>query len=293
MSRLLLRGAALLLLAVSVAACGSTPAAAPEGTISVVAAEDQYGSIASAIGGKDVYVTSLLSNPNTDPHEFEASASTARTVSGAKLVIENGLGYDSWLDRLLSASPDSGRTVLNAGSLLGRKVGDNPHLWYMPSAWPKIAHAIARSLSTLDPKHGPYYRARERAWIRSLQPVAQEIRTLRRRTEGQTVIATEPVYGYMLDALGLTSLDEPFQKAIMDGTDPSPRSVADFQEALQNHTARMLFYNSQVSDPTTLRMRDIASQAHVSMVGVTETKPSGLSFVQWQLGQLRAIRRRW
>ncbi len=287
------RAAFLLPLVLSLAACGSSATTVPKGLISVVAAEDQYGSIAAAIGGKYVYVTSLLTNPNTDPHEYEASASTARTVAGAKLVIENGLGYDSWLDRLLSAAPDSGRTVITVGSLLGRSTGDNPHVWYMPGGWPKIARAITAALSTLDPGHRTYYRAREAAWIRSLQPIEREIRTLRHQTVGETVIASEPVYGYMLDALGLTSLDAPFQKAIMDGTDPSPRSVADFQGALQNHTARLLFYNSQVSSPMTVRMRSIASQFHVPEVGITETKPQGLSFVRWQLSQLQKVGREW
>jgi zinc/manganese transport system substrate-binding protein len=285
--------ACLLSIAVALAACGNPATTVPSGRISVVAAEDQYGSIASAIGGRYVYVTSLLSNPNTDPHEFEASASTARMVSGARLVIENGLGYDSWIDRLLSASPDSDRKLITVGSLLGRSVGDNPHVWYMPAGWPKIARVVAGALSALDPKHRAYYRARATAWIHSLEPAEREIRMLRRRTAGKTVIATEPVYGYMLQALGLTSLDGPFQKAIMDGTDPSPRSVADFQEALQNHTARLLFYNSQVSDPMTVRMRSIASQFHVPQVGITETKPRGRSFAQWQLSQLKAVGRAW
>jgi zinc/manganese transport system substrate-binding protein len=292
-NRFLLRGATVLPLALFLAACGNGPGTAAKGVISVVAAEDQYGSMVSAIGGSRVQVTSLLSNPNTDPHEFEASASTARTVSGAQLVVENGLGYDSWLDRLLSASPSSKRQVITVGSLLGRMTGDNPHVWYMPGGWPKEAHAIATALTKLDPRGRAYFAQRESAWLRSLQPVRREIATLRRRTAGTTVIATEPVYGYMLDALGLTSLDAQFQKAIMDGTDPSPHSVAAFQAALQQHTAHMLFYNSQVTDPTTAHMRSIAAASHVPLVGVTETQPPGVSFVQWQLSQLKTIQKKW
>lgn len=263
------------------------------GQVSVVAAENEYGSMVTAIGGKYVHVTSLLSNPNTDPHEFEASASTARTLSGAQLVIENGLGYDSWLDKLLSASPNSKRRLINVGSLLGLHTGGNPHAWYMPSGWPKEAHAIAAALGKLDPQHRSYFNARSKSWLTSLEPVNQEIVTLRQRVKGHTVIATEPVYGYMLDALGLTSLDYSFQKSIMDGTDPSPRSVEDFQSDLQNHKARMLFYNSQVTDPTTARMRSIAAQSHVPLVGVTETQPPSKSFVTWQLSQLKEVGAKW
>ena len=195
MRRAALSAALLLPAVLALSSCGSATPAVPAGLISVVAAEDQYGSIAAAIGGKYVYVTSLLSNPNTDPHEFEASAVTARTVSSARLVIENGLGYDAWLDKLLGASPNSGRRVINAGSILGRTAGDNPHVWYMPSAWPVIARAIAGSLSALDSRHRAYYGAREAAWVRSLQPVEREIQRLRRRTTGKTVIASEVAVG--------------------------------------------------------------------------------------------------
>jgi zinc/manganese transport system substrate-binding protein len=263
------------------------------GTVAVVAAENEYGSMAQAIGGNRVTVTSLLANPNTDPHEFEASASTARTLSNARLVIKNGIGYDSWIDRLLSASPRSGRLVLSVGELLGHRSGDNPHIWYLPSGWEVEANAIAADLGKLDPAHRSYFQQRKAAWLTSLQPVYREIAAVRRKTNGKTVIATEPVYGYMIGALGATSLDAEFQKAIMNGTDPSPRSVAAFEAALQHHTVHMLFYNSQVADPTTTNMRTIAARAHVPIVGVTETQPPNLSFVQWQLSQLENVGRAW
>lgn len=286
------RWAALLLVAIPLSSCART-SDAPPGEIPVVAAEDQYGSIVSAIGGRRVYVTSLLSSPNTDPHEFEASASTARAVSSARLVIENGLGYDAWMDHLLSASPRSGRKVITVGTLLGRRTGDNPHVWYMPSGWPTVARTVAGALAALDPAHRNEYRRRMRAWVRSLQPLKAAISRIRQRTVRGTVIATEPVYGYMLDALYLTSLDPTFGKAIMNGTDPSPQSVAAFQDTLKDGRAHLLVYNSQVSDPTTERMRSVADQFHVPQIGVTETKPPRMSFVRWQLQQLRAIDRAW
>ncbi len=263
------------------------------GKIVVVAAENEYGSMANAIGGSHVQVTSLLTNPNTDPHEFEASAATARTLSTARLVIKNGIGYDSWIDKLLSASPRSNRIVFSVGEYLHHKAGDNPHIWYAASGWAKEAHVIATDLGAIDPQYRAYFQSRKATWLKSLQPVYREINTVRRITRGNSVIATEPVYGYMLSALGLQSLDYDFQKAIMDGTDPSPRSVADFESALQHHTARMLFYNSQVVDPTTTNMRAIAARNGVPIVGVTETQPPALSFVQWQLSQLQQIQRHW
>lgn len=283
----------LVLAAIALAGCGSTTVTARPGTIAVVAAEDQYGSIGRAIGGKYVTVTSLLTNPNTDPHEFEASAGTAETVSRAQLVIKNGLGYDSWIDKLLGASPRSGRIVFTVGSFLGKKTGDNPHVWYEPTGWLKEATRIASDLGRLAPSHKAYFRAREAIWLKSLRPVYSKIAQVRKLTAGQRVIATEPVYGYMLAALGATSLDPAFQRAIMNGTDPPPSSVARFETDLRDHRARMFFYNSQVSDPTANTMRSAARQSGIPIVGVTETQPPNLSFVAWQIGQLKAIERAW
>jgi zinc/manganese transport system substrate-binding protein len=283
--------------AVGAASLAGRPAVAESthagGRIVVVAVENEYGSMANAIGGNRVTVTSLLTNPNTDPHEFEASAATARTLSNARLVIKNGIGYDAWIDKLLSASPRSGRTVFSVGEYLGHKDGDNPHVWYYSAGWAKEANVIAADLSKIDPAHSAYFQQRKAAWLRSLQPVYGEIASVRRLMQSKTVIATEPVYGYMISSLGAQSLDYDFQKAIMDGTDPSPRSVADFEAALQHHTARMLFYNSQVVGPTTSNMRAIAAKNHIPIVGVTETQPPALSFVQWQLSQLKSIQQHW
>ncbi|HZU12452.1 MAG TPA: zinc ABC transporter substrate-binding protein [Chloroflexota bacterium] len=278
---------------VALSGCGPAAGRGAPGTISVVAAEDEYGSMAAAIGGKDVHVVSLLSNPNTDPHEFEASASTAEQVATARLVIKNGIGYDSWMDKLLSASPQSGRLVFSVGEYLGKTAGDNPHIWYDPAGWTKEATVIADDLSRLAPRDKSYFARRKAAWLRALRPVYREVARVRSLTNGSRVIATEPVYGYMLAALGTTSVDSGFQKAIMDGTDPSPQSVSAFQTALRHDTVRMLFYNSQVVDPTTTQMRTLAGQSGIPVVGVTETQPLNRSFVAWQLSQLQAVQREW
>ena len=261
--------------------------------IIVVAAENEYGSMVRAIGGSRVSVTSLLTNPTTDPHQFEARASTAKTLSQARLVIKNGIGYDAWIDKLLSASPRSGRSVISVGDYLGYRAGDNPHIWYAPAGWAREADIIAATLVRIDPAGRAYFQQRRAAWLKALQPVYREIASVRTLLQGKTVIATEPVYGYMIAALGARSLDYDFQKAVMDGTDPSPRSVATFEAALQHHTARMLFYNRQVLSPTTSAMRLLAQKNHVPVVGVTETQPPGTTFMQWQLSQLRQIRLEW
>lgn len=285
--------APVLLLILSLAGCASGPRATTSSSLTVVAAEDQYGAMAQAIGGRYVSVTSLLTNPNTDPHEFEASASTAETVARAQLIIKNGIGYDSWMNKLLSASPRSGRLVISVGEYLGKRPGDNPHVWYDPAGWSREAAVITDDLIKLAPQDRTYFERRQTSWLKSLQSIHREIASVRTLTRGTRVIATEPVYGYMIAALGATSLDPSFQKATMDGTDPAPRSVAQFKTDLSHHLVRMLFYNSQVIDPTTTQMRSIARQSRVPIVGVTETQPSKLTFVRWQLSQLQAIQREW
>lgn len=284
--------ARVLLLGSVLAGCGSGQRGS-SGKIMVVAAENEYGAMAEAIGGKEVRVTSLLSNPNTDPHEFEARTSTAETVARAQLVIMNGIGYDSWMNKLLSASPRTGRLVFSVGEALGKRAGDNPHVWYESAGWPVEAATITRDLTRLAPRDARYFAQRKLAWLRQLQPVYREIARVRRLTRGSRVIATEPVYGYMIATLGATSLDAGFQKATMDGTDPSPRAVAAFETDLRRHRVRLLFYNSQVIDPTTTEMRGLAAQSGVPVVGVTETQPPASSFVGWQISQLQAVAKRW
>ncbi|MGH2443593.1 MAG: metal ABC transporter solute-binding protein, Zn/Mn family [Chloroflexota bacterium] len=284
--------ALLAVLTAGISGCGASHSAGSS-EITVVAAENEYGAMAQAIGGKDVRVTSLLTNPNTDPHEFEASASTAEAVARARLVIENGIGYDAWVGKLLSASPRSGRLVFDVGVTLEKHTGDNPHIWYDPAGWQKEATIIADDLSRLAPKDRAYFQQRKAAWLASLRFIHREIARVRQLTANSSVIATEPVYGYMLATLGATSQDAVFQKAIMNGTDPSPQSVSQFETDLHRHTVRMLFYNSQVVDPTTTRMRTIARQSGIPVVGVTETQPGSQSFVAWQIGQLQAIQRSW
>jgi zinc/manganese transport system substrate-binding protein len=280
-------------LIVLVAGCGARNQASLQGAetpkIIVVAAENEYGDIVSQIGGARVHVMSLLINPNTDPHEFEASAADARTVASAQYVIKNGLSYDTWMDKLLSAAPRKGRLVLSVGEFLGFHTGDNPHVWYDPSGWTSVANRIAHDLSTLSPKNKTYFMQREGYFLRSLQPIYHLITTLRHRVKGAPVTATEPVYNYMTAALGMKMQNLDFQRAVMNGTEPAPQAVARIEGALKRHQVRMLFYNSQVIEPITLHMRQLAQQYHVPLVGVTETEPPRKRFQQWQLGELREV----
>lgn len=257
----------------------------------VVAAENEYGNIAKQIGGPYVKVTSLLNSPNVDPHQYEASPSVARTLATASVVIENGLGYDSWMDKMLSATSVDPHGVVNVGELLGRQTGANPHIWYDPQGWTTIASAMSHDLTSVDRKHAKEYRKRADRFMRSLVPIFKLIADIRRSAHGAAVTATEPVYGYMAAALGLRMRNTDFQGAIMNENDPAPGSVVRLERDLRTHRVRILFYNRQSASPITEHMRSLASRSGVQVVGVTETMPEHTTFQAWQLGQLRQVQK--
>ncbi|SHI18698.1 metal ABC transporter solute-binding protein, Zn/Mn family [Pollutimonas bauzanensis] len=259
--------------------------------VNIVAAENFYGDIAEQLGGPHVRVTSILSKPDQDPHLFEASVSTAKALSGARLVIYNGIDYDPWMDKLLAAAKAPGRKTIVAAQLLGRKAGDNPHLWYDPATMPAVAKAIAAELEIADPANKADYRRRLQDVLASLQPLNEKIQAIRAQYAGAPVTATEPVFGYMAEALGLAMRNGEFQLAVMNDTEPSARQIAAFENDLKTAQVKILFYNKQVSDQAAERARRIALDHKVSVVGVTETKPAGKSYQEWMLDQLAATQR--
>ena len=198
------------------------------GPVVAVGAENEYADVISQIGGPYVRVSAIMSNPNTDPHEFEASASVAETVSMAELIVQNGVGYDSFMDKIESASPRPGRDVIVAQLLLGLSSNIfNPHLWYDPRTMPLVAQAVAADLSKLQPVHAAYFHAQDTAFVKSLQPWSTAIAKFKKRFSGTPVAVTEPVADYMLQAAGADIKTPPsLQAAIMNGTDPSPQDIA-------------------------------------------------------------------
>ena len=259
--------------------------------VKVVAAESVYGDIARQIGGANVAVTSVLTNPSQDPHEFEASASTARSIADARLVIYNGAGYDPWAAKLLSASRSASREVIEVAGLVHKKDGANPHLWYETAAISALAAALAAKLTRLDPAHGSDYADRLARFEASMRPLRERIAALREKHAGTPVTATEPVFDYMVDALGLRMRNGRFQLAVMNGTEPSAAAIAAFEKDLRTHAAKVLLYNSQTSQALAERMRAIARQAGVPIVAITETEPQGQSYQDWMLSQLDALDR--
>ena len=259
--------------------------------VRIVAAENVYGNIAEQIGGPNVVVSSILSNPNQDPHEFEASASTARQVADAAVVIYNGADYDPWMTKLLSASRVTSRQVIEVARLVDKRAGDNPHVWYDVSAISALAKVLADTLSKLDPLHRTEFAERHAAFERSMRPLVEQIAEVRKGYAGSAVTATEPVFGYMADALGLKMRNGRFQLAVMNGTEPSARDIAAFEKDLRARSVKVLLYNSQTSGALAERMRTIAAGAGVPIVGVTETEPQGMTYQRWMTSQLDALAR--
>lgn len=258
-------------------------------TMRIVAAENFYGDLARQIGGSHVDITSVLANPDDDPHLFESSPSTARMLADAAIVIYNGADYDPWMDRLLGASGSSSRTVLVAAALTGHKSGDNPHLWYDPATFPAVARALTAELSKRDPADAPEFAANLDAFDGAFAKALAGIAAIKAAHGGTAVTATEPVFGYMAAAMGLKMLNENFQIATMNETEPSATDVEAFEASLKDGTAKILFYNSQVTDATTSRLLDLAKSSGVAVIGVTETEPAGQTIESWFAGQIAAV----
>jgi zinc/manganese transport system substrate-binding protein len=274
---------------VLLAGCGS---AAKDGSgLAVVAAENVYGDIAQQIGGAHVRVTSILSDPNADPHLFEPGSDNALAVATAAIVIQNGVGYDAFMTRLENAAPSSKRAVLTIADVLGVHGRDaNPHLWYDVPALGRIAGAIAATLERADPGRASAYRSGLARFDASLGPLRREVARIRTSFGGSAVAYTEPVAGYLIDAAGLRNLaPSAFTRAIADGTEPSPQAFAAMTTLMTHHSVKVLLYNSQAVSPITSRVRDAAVHAHIPVIGVTELVPPQRSFQQWQLAQARQL----
>jgi len=261
------------------------------GPIAVVAAENFYGDVAAQVGGDKVAATSILSKPDADPHLFEASASTAKALAAAKIVIANGADYDPWMEKLLKANTAPGRREIVVADLAHKKPGDNPHLWYDPATVKALAAVLAADLSALDPAHQAEYEKGNAAFAASLAPLEAKIAAMRGKYSGQPVAASEPVFGYMAALIGLNMREERFALAVMNNTEPSAGSVAAFENDLRGHKVRAMLYNAQASEPAVQRLVQIAKDEKIPVVGVSETEPANTNYQQWMASQLDALDR--
>ena len=286
-------GVSLVLMLGGLTACGSgSDTAAPtDGKLTVVAGENVWGDVARQVGGSYVDVTSVIDDPDADPHDFESNPSDAATLAKAQIVIENGAGYDDFMDKLLSAAGGD-KTVINVEELAKVSGSDvNPHLWYSPAYVTTAAKAFAGAFSTADPAHAEAFKQNLATFLEGYAPYERTIATIKQKYSGQAVAYTERVAGYLVDAAGLR-LGTPagFSRAVEDDTDPSPQDAAQFDRDLKDRTVKVLLYNDQVTDEQTRALKSTAEKAGVPIVGVAETLPKGQrDFQTWQNNQAQAL----
>jgi zinc/manganese transport system substrate-binding protein len=279
--------------ALATAGCGSNAAsAATGGVINAIGAENEYANVLSQIGGKYVHVSAILDNPNTDPHTFEASPQVAQEVSSAKLIVQNGVGYDGWISKIESASPSSSRRVIVVQNLLGLPDNTpNPHLWYDPRTMPLAARAMAADLSAIEPANKAYFDANLSTFDASLTPWLNAIAQFKAAHPGVLAATTEPVADYLLTAMGIDNLTPfAFQADIMNGVDPSPEDIALENGFFSQHKVVVFAYNQQVVDALTTSIRENAIKDGVPVVGVYETMPTpGYNYQSWMLAEVNAL----
>jgi zinc/manganese transport system substrate-binding protein len=280
------------LLATACSASSASPDAPGGQVIAAVGAENQYANVIGQVGGKYVQVTAIESNPNTDPHSFEASPSVAQAVTAARLVVQNGLGYDSYMNKIEAAAPSPARKVIVAQHLLGLPDSTpNPHLWYSPATMPAVAKAVARDLSEMQSAHAAYFAANLRRFDASLQPWLQAMARFKAAYPGTPVAVTEPVGDYLLQAAGARILTPfTFQADIMNGVDPSPQDVSLMDGLFSGHRVKVFLYNQQVTDSLTQSFLSRARADGIPVVGVYETMPTpGYDYQSWMLAETRAL----
>jgi len=284
----------LLALSLLLAGCASSvlTSSSKPSEINAVGTENEYANVLSQIGGKYVQVSSIISNPNTDPHSFEASPSVAGEVSRAQLIVQNGVGYDSFMNNLESGSPNPNRKLIVVQKVMGLPEDTpNPHLWYNPKTMPAVAKLMASDLSELEPSHKAYFETRLRAFDASLKPWFEAIAAFRAKYSGTAVAVTEPVADYMLQAMGMNILTPyPLQADIMNGVDPPPEDISLENDFFTKHQVKVFCYNQQVVDALTTSFRQTAQSARVPVVGVYETMPTpGYDYQSWMVAEVAAI----
>ncbi|HEX4092432.1 MAG TPA: zinc ABC transporter substrate-binding protein [Trebonia sp.] len=291
---LLAAGAAVAASTLSACSIGASAAGSDPGKIVAVGAENEYADVIGQVGGQYVQVSAIMSNPNTDPHSFEASPAVAREINAAQLIVQNGVSYDTFMSTIENAASTGDTKVIDVQTLLGLPDSTpNPHLWYDPATMPKVADAIATDLAAIQPAHAAYFKARAKSFVASLDSWYSAIAAFKKAYAGVPVATTEPVADYMLQAVGADNLTPwTFQADIMNGVDPSPQNVAAQKALFTDHKVKVFLYNQQVTDPLTESLITLADQNHIPVVGVYETMPTpGYDYQTWMLTEVQDLRK--
>jgi zinc/manganese transport system substrate-binding protein len=258
----------------------------------VVAAENFWGSIATQVGGSRVHVQSVITNPDTDPHDYDPSAADARSLANANVVIENGIGYDPWVSKLLAAEHATGRRVVNVGDVVGVADGGNPHRWYNPADVHTVIAAIVAAYDAADPDDAAYFAAQQKNYeTTGLAQYTGIINRIKTAYAGTPVGASESIFAMIAPALGLNLLTPPtFLRAISEGTDPTSADKTTIDNQIKTHAIKVYVYNSQNATPDVQAQVDEAKAAGIPVTTITETlSPATATFQDWQVAQLTAL----
>ncbi len=267
----------------------STPSS---GVVQVVAAENFWGSIAAQVGSSHVKVTSIINDPNADPHSYEPTSQDARTVADAQYVIYNGVGYDGWMDKLLAANPSTNRQELNIGDYFSKVEGDNPHMWYNPTYVESIVDKIRDDLIAIDPADTAAFDQSAQAYLTTeLSQYNALIADIKAKYSGTAVGASESIFAYMSPALGLDLITPPsYMSAVSEGTDISAADEATFEQQIAQKQIKVLVYNRQNTPPNVQSLLDQAKAQGIPVASVTETLvPATATFQDWQCAELQGI----
>jgi zinc/manganese transport system substrate-binding protein len=283
----------LLLAALSGCATSQSGSQSDPSVITVVAAENFWGSLAEQLGGSHVTVVSIINSPDADPHDYEPNAADGRSIAAARLAIVNGVGYDPWATKLVNANPSSARTVLTVGDLVGVADGGNPHRWYNPDNVRTVIDRITAAYKEMDPSSAAYFDDQHTAVLgTNLKTYFDTINQIRTTYAGTAVGASESIFAMMAPALGLDLITPPsFLTAISEGTDPSAADKTTIDAQINNRQIKVYVYNSQNATPDVQAQVDAARAKGIPVTTITETlTPAGASFQDWQVAQLTALK---
>ncbi|MFD2618522.1 metal ABC transporter solute-binding protein, Zn/Mn family [Terrilactibacillus laevilacticus] len=271
-------------------ACGSQTKQSnhASGKVNIVVAEDFYGEVAKAVGGKHVKVTSIINSPNVDPHEFDPTAQTTIMVSKADLIIYNGIGYDNWVEKLVDSTNENVPTIRVGEDVMKKQEGDNEHLWYNPETMPKLANYLAGRLAKIDSKNADTYDHNAKAYSQSLQPVTDLVKELK-QPKTKSVDVSEPLFDNMLTALNYKVKNSKFALAVEEGSDPAPKDLAAMQDEIKGKKIDFFVNNKQVENPILKSLLKLVGEKNIPIVNVTETLPKGKTYKTWMLDALRQI----
>lgn len=271
---------------------GNLVSANSERPIRVVTGLNFYGEVAKQVAGQHGQVTSFINSSAVDPHDYQPGAKQAEEVTKSNVVIENGVGYDNWMNKLVKSSGNQDAKVVNVGKVVGKKNGDNEHLWYRPTTVKQLANALASQYSKIDPDHAKEYCANAHRYIASLKPLDQQIAKDKQQVNPQKkeVAVSEPVFDYALESMGYQVMDKHFEKAVEDGTDPSPKDIHQLQQAIRKHQIAFFVDNTQASDRVVKNLVALAKKNDVPVLKVTETKPSQkMTYTEWMMNQYQEL----